>query len=69
MRGISTSRLNNAVLAHGRTVGVSLIAAWVGLLAGQATANAKDPIAQILQQKGSAEWSDGFDSGAPARPA
>ena len=64
MRGISTSRLNNAVLAHGRTVGVSLIAAWVGLLAGQATANAKDPIAQILQQKGSAEWSDGFDSGA-----
>src|SRR5579864_363060 len=64
MRGMTISRLNLAVRAHGRTVGVSLAAVWFGLLAGQPPANAQDPIAQILQQKGSAEWSDGFDSGA-----
>jgi murein L,D-transpeptidase YcbB/YkuD len=64
MRGLSIFRLNRAALAHGRMIGVSLAALWLGLLAGQAPANAQDPIAQILQQKGTDEWSDGFDSGA-----
>lgn len=57
------SRLKAAAPAHRRTFALTLAAAWLALLAGQATANAQDPIAQVLQ-KGTAEWSDGFDSGA-----
>jgi L,D-transpeptidase YcbB len=57
------SRLKVAVRAHRRTLALSLAAAWLGLVAGQATANAQDPIAQVLQN-GTAGWSDGFDSGA-----
>ena len=57
------SRLKVAVRAHRRTLALSLAAGWLGLVAGQATANAQDPIAQVLQN-GTAGWSDGFDSGA-----
>ena len=53
----------NAVRQYRGPVALSLAVAWLGLLAGHATASAQDPISQVLQN-GKAEWSDGFDSGA-----
>src|SRR5437868_14606475 len=62
-RGMKASRFRITVRKHRRTVALSLAAAWFGRWAGQATASAQDPISQVLQN-GTAEWSDGFDSGA-----
>lgn len=57
-------RLNTAMRSHRRILALSVAAAaWLGLFAGATTASAKDPIAQVLENS-SAEWSDGFDSGA-----
>ncbi len=53
-----------SAFAAARAVPTAVAAAWLALIAGPALASPQDPISQVLQQKGAAEWSDGFDSGA-----